>query len=273
MTAARDIIAVLIAGGMNAVEAAELMARAVVEMTATRPSKGALRTRAWRERLASQSVTCDAVKAADSPNGENVSERHKPSQSVTGDKVPLSLRNNTQETNQERGARKRGTRLGDAWQPTDQDWQAAVVGFGEAGARTILAKFRDHWKADPGARAVKLDWNATFRNWCRNEINFSNRGGGNGKRTSPGQTGHNAILAAASRKARELVVQSGLAGAADEIPPARRMGVEQVAAERGEGTPRGIGGGHQWDLPRSAECFEGPFDAAHQNATELSSPR
>ena len=90
MTAARDIVAMLIAGGMDAVEAAELMARAVVEMTATRPSKGALRTRAWRGRKASQSVTCNVAKAADPPNGENVSERHKPSQSVAGNKVPLS---------------------------------------------------------------------------------------------------------------------------------------------------------------------------------------
>lgn len=65
--------------------------------------KGALRTRAWRGRKASQTVTCDAAKAVDPPSGESVSERHKPSQSITGDKVPLSLRNNTQESNQERG--------------------------------------------------------------------------------------------------------------------------------------------------------------------------
>lgn len=27
--------------------------------------------------------------------------------------------------------------------------------------------FRDHWIAKPGADALKLDWSATWRNWCR----------------------------------------------------------------------------------------------------------
>jgi hypothetical protein len=30
-----------------------------------------------------------------------------------------------------------------------------------------VAKFRDYWIAQPGQRGVKLDWNATFRNWVR----------------------------------------------------------------------------------------------------------
>lgn len=31
-----------------------------------------------------------------------------------------------------------------------------------------LAKFRDYWSAQPGQKGVKLDWQATWRNWCRN---------------------------------------------------------------------------------------------------------
>lgn len=30
------------------------------------------------------------------------------------------------------------------------------------------AKFRDYWIAQPGAKGRKLDWQATWRNWCRN---------------------------------------------------------------------------------------------------------
>jgi hypothetical protein len=29
-------------------------------------------------------------------------------------------------------------------------------------------KFRDYWIAQPGQKGVKLDWDATWRNWCRN---------------------------------------------------------------------------------------------------------
>ncbi len=30
-----------------------------------------------------------------------------------------------------------------------------------------LTVFTDYWHAAPGQRGVKLDWFATFRNWCR----------------------------------------------------------------------------------------------------------
>jgi hypothetical protein len=32
--------------------------------------------------------------------------------------------------------------------------------------RREAAKFRNYWHAIPGQRGVKLDWNATWRNWC-----------------------------------------------------------------------------------------------------------
>lgn len=58
----------------------------------------------------------------------------------------------------------RGSRL-----PADfqTDMQFAV----DAGIQNCLeesAKFRDYWNAQPGQKGVKLDWQATWRNWCRN---------------------------------------------------------------------------------------------------------
>ena len=35
--------------------------------------------------------------------------------------------------------------------------------------RMVGEKFKDHWRAAPGSRGVKLDWQATWRNWVRNE--------------------------------------------------------------------------------------------------------
>jgi hypothetical protein len=33
----------------------------------------------------------------------------------------------------------------------------------------IFQTFRDYWKAQPGLKGVKADWEATWRNWCRRE--------------------------------------------------------------------------------------------------------
>jgi len=33
----------------------------------------------------------------------------------------------------------------------------------------VAANFRDYWHAKPGKEAVKLDWPATWRGWCRRE--------------------------------------------------------------------------------------------------------
>jgi len=36
-------------------------------------------------------------------------------------------------------------------------------------ADRTFAKFVDYWRSASGARARKLDWDATWRNWCRTE--------------------------------------------------------------------------------------------------------
>jgi hypothetical protein len=35
-----------------------------------------------------------------------------------------------------------------------------------------LDRFRDYWIAKPGKDGVKLDWQATWRNWCRNSAQW-----------------------------------------------------------------------------------------------------
>lgn len=36
-------------------------------------------------------------------------------------------------------------------------------------AERTFAKFRDYWTAAPGSKGRKIDWDATWRNWCRAE--------------------------------------------------------------------------------------------------------
>jgi len=71
----------------------------------------------------------------------------------------------------------RGTRLPDGWMPpravieemnrlaphVDQQWEHS--------------KFTDYWKAQPGQRGVKRDWDATYRNWIRKAAETAPRTG------------------------------------------------------------------------------------------------
>ena len=49
------------------------------------------------------------------------------------------------------------------------------------------SRFVDYWTAAPGQRGVKLDWNATWRNWTRKAADSQNRGR-NGAPTRQQQT-------------------------------------------------------------------------------------
>jgi hypothetical protein len=78
-----------------------------------------------------------------------------------------------------RGARKNGFRLPDDWNPREADFAMAVARL-NGSAKLELEKFRDYWKAQPGQRGTKLDWDATFRNWVRNARTGAGNFGSNG---------------------------------------------------------------------------------------------
>lgn len=66
---------------------------------------------------------------------------------------------------------RRGTRLPADWQLPRAWGEWALAEFPGWTAETVRAeaeKFGDHWRAKAGRDAVKLDWPATWRNWCRN---------------------------------------------------------------------------------------------------------
>lgn len=85
----------------------------------------------------------------------------------------------------------KGTRLPDDWQPGNlsgsivQDLQ--VMGF--EWENRELEKFRDYWKAQTGSKAVKADWNATWRNWIRSAIERSGKNGQRNYNNGSGQAG------------------------------------------------------------------------------------
>lgn len=75
--------------------------------------------------------------------------------------------------NQEHGApdaprQPRGRRIPDDWSLTDtRNQMAEAAGLSASAASKEAARFVDYWRAAPGAKGVKADWDATWRNWCR----------------------------------------------------------------------------------------------------------
>jgi uncharacterized protein YdaU (DUF1376 family) len=63
--------------------------------------------------------------------------------------------------------KKRGFRLPEDWCPSSEG-TALAVSLG-LNAQAVLEKFRDYWRGIPGSKGCKLDWEATWRNWCRND--------------------------------------------------------------------------------------------------------
>lgn len=65
---------------------------------------------------------------------------------------------------------KKGSRLPDDWLAPKEfvDWPVQNLGWTENRAQGELAKFKDYWVSKTGQGATKLDWLATWRNWCRN---------------------------------------------------------------------------------------------------------
>ncbi|MEM7191291.1 MAG: hypothetical protein AAF405_00240 [Pseudomonadota bacterium] len=64
--------------------------------------------------------------------------------------------------------KRRGARLREDW-VLPRAWGSWAVeqGWPEAVIRAEADKFKDYWIAIPGQKGVKLDWQATWRNWMR----------------------------------------------------------------------------------------------------------
>lgn len=125
----------------------------------------------------------------------------------------LSIENIDQSKKEKRES-NRGHRLPENWEPEQADLEAAIALLGHPRADDELAKFRDHWKSQPGSKGVKTDWAATWRNWCRRAHEYAGgkNGNGTGNHRTAGasgssQSGSDAILAgvaaATERRARE----------------------------------------------------------------------
>jgi hypothetical protein len=73
------------------------------------------------------------------------------------------------ETEERQKKQSRGTRLPADWVPSEDQISFCKKDRPDLHPAVVADRFRDFWIAQPGARGVKLNWDATWRNWVRNE--------------------------------------------------------------------------------------------------------
>jgi uncharacterized protein YdaU (DUF1376 family) len=114
---------------------------------------------------------------------------------------------------------KRGTRIPDDFEP-DASCQAVAeeLLFNAPESQREFEKFVDYWKAKPGRDGIKLDWQATFRNWLRNSTKGKSH---NGKGSTPGPVsradGFAMVRAVIDEEERREQAQRGNGGASDVV--------------------------------------------------------
>ncbi len=122
----------------------------------------------------------------------------------------------------------RATRLPEHWVPSDDDHSFAIGrGLSNRQIDIEALKFRNHWTSKSGKDATKTNWSRTWQNWILNHRGMpyhANRTG------NQGASGHDAILAVAARKARELDRHDSMAGPAGASGPAFRDGADAGGA-------------------------------------------
>ena len=108
-------------------------------------------------------------------------DKNKPSKKPSPKPSPKpstkAMPNQEQEQEQEivEAKQQRGSRLTAEWSPSELDIQFCKTERPDLDPAKTSDRFRDYWIAQPGAKGVKLDWTATWRNWVRNESRSANQ--------------------------------------------------------------------------------------------------
>ena len=63
----------------------------------------------------------------------------------------------------------RGARLPANWKPDSELAEWSKTERPDLDLRKVFAEFTDYWNSVAGGKGVKLDWNATWRNWVRSQ--------------------------------------------------------------------------------------------------------
>ena len=97
-------------------------------------------------------------------NDATASPQHMPDRCETHGPIPIPIK----ERKPKGFPKKVGSRISQDWQmPVDWIEWALSEGMTRTAADREAARFKDYWLGKPGKDGIKLDWQATWRNWVR----------------------------------------------------------------------------------------------------------
>ena len=139
-----------------------------VEAYCNKPSNGAFRTRKWRHKT-SRVTNGDALRR--DVTDVTAAPRARAEPKITTSENP---RNNTPPS-PPMGAlppkqKNRGSRLPEHFVPDLNE--ALKEGFSREEGEREQRKFLNHYRSAPGQRGVRVDWPATWTNWCLKAIEY-----------------------------------------------------------------------------------------------------
>lgn len=102
----------------------------------------------------------------------------------------LPLEVDTNKESKSSGIRARGCRLPSDFQLTAERRAFAATQIPEDRIQPEFEKFCDYWRAASGRNATKVDWDSTWRNWCRTAAERGGRNVRSGSGVSNSQAGN-----------------------------------------------------------------------------------
>ena len=149
-----------------------VMTESVMKMMEWR-EKQAKKVAAWREKKSKESVSVTGNKLV--TNGLVTAVSVSVSDTDINTNKEKVKKEKTEKQNAASGdaANKRGKRLPSDWSPSQALWDWTFATHPNINAQLTLDKFCDYWTAKSGRDATKTDWDGTWRNWVRNELEFA----------------------------------------------------------------------------------------------------
>jgi hypothetical protein len=109
------------------------------------------------------------------------------------------------ESDTKKDKNKRGSRLTQDWFLTKSMGEWALQERPDIDVRQVAEQFKDYWIAQPGQKGVKLDWDATWRNWVRNTKALKANPADIGRLTVPSKNEPNLALLKIEEDAKKAV--------------------------------------------------------------------
>lgn len=96
------------------------------------------------------------------PTANPEETQQEPKKSLTTNQEPITIV-------EAKPKQSRGTRLPADWKPSEEQIAFCKTERPDLHPMATCDRFRDFWIAQAGSKGVKLDWDAVWRNWVRNE--------------------------------------------------------------------------------------------------------